>query len=226
MSSLTPRRAPYRDRPLRRDAERNRQRVLAAARQVLAARGLDAGFEEIARVAGVGVATVYRRFPERADLVDALFEEEVALVGARLEEALAAPDPWTGLRDLVLWSVHRMANDRGLTQVLTAAGHGHRQLDRQRARLDPLFDELVARAQATGALRPDVTSLDLLMALTLTSPIRAPGTPGARERQATLLLDGPSAHRDSPTPMPGPTPTAQDLACIAAPHDRPGQPSR
>ncbi|MGR7027598.1 TetR/AcrR family transcriptional regulator [Geodermatophilus sp. URMC 62] len=127
---------------------------------------------------------MYRRFPERSDLVDALFEEGIALVGARLEEALAVPDPWTGLCDLVLWSVHRMANDRGPTQVLTAAGHA------------------------------------------LTSRIGAPGNPGARERHATLLRDGLSAHRDSPTPMPAPAPTAQDLACIAAPDDRPGQPSR
>ncbi len=226
MSSLTPGRTPDRDRPLRRDAERNRQLVLAAARQVLAARGLDAGFEEIARVAGVGVATVYRRFPERSDLVDALFEEEIVLVGARLEEALAVADPWTGLRDLVLWSVHRMANDRGLAQVLAAAGHGHQRIDRERARLDPLFDELVRRAQATGALRPDVTALDLLIALTLTSRIGAPGSSAARERHATLLLDGLAAHRDSPTPMPAPAPTAQDLACIAAPDDRPRPPSR
>ncbi|SFU07701.1 hypothetical protein SAMN05660657_05433 [Geodermatophilus amargosae] len=126
---------------------------------------------------------------------------------------------WTGLRDLVLWSVYRMANDRGLTQVLTAAGHGHRRLDRQRARLDPLFDEWVARAQTAGALRPDVTSLDLMIALTLTSRIGAPGDPGARERHATLLLDGPSAHRDSPTAMPAPATTASVRDGGARPDD-------
>src|SRR4051794_16477177 len=108
MSSVTP--APQRPAPkLRRDAERNRQLVLDAARQVFAARGLDAGFDEIARVAGVGAATVYRRFPQRADLVEALFEEEIAEVITQAQSAAAHPDPWLGLGGFFRWVVETQA---------------------------------------------------------------------------------------------------------------------
>ena len=115
-------------RPLRRDAERNRRLILAAARQVVAQRGLGAGFDEIARVAGVGVGTVYRRFPNRDDLVDALFEEQIDAVVARAEAAAADPEPWTGLCELISWAEEEQAPGRGLSKVLTAGGYGHERI--------------------------------------------------------------------------------------------------
>jgi AcrR family transcriptional regulator len=80
-------------RPLRRDAEQNRQRILAAAREVYSERGLDVTLDDIARHAGVGVGTVYRRFPGKEALIDALFEDKVNSLLSLAEEALANLDP-------------------------------------------------------------------------------------------------------------------------------------
>src|SRR3954471_24303008 len=85
------------DRPLRRDAERNRQRILAAAGELSTERGLRVTLDDIAHHAGVGVGTVYRRFPDKEVLIDALFEQRLERMRATAEQALADPDPWNGL---------------------------------------------------------------------------------------------------------------------------------
>src|SRR5262249_42662504 len=84
-------------RPLRRDAERNRLRILDAARELCAERGLEVTLDDVAHRAGVGVGTVYRRFPDKEQLIDALFEERLVEFSAIGEEALAAEDPLEGL---------------------------------------------------------------------------------------------------------------------------------
>src|ERR1700760_3728659 len=85
------------ERPLRRDAERNRQRILAAAADVFTERGLDATLEGGARAAGVGIGTVYRRFPDKETLISELFRDRVDALVTVAEEACAARDPWHGL---------------------------------------------------------------------------------------------------------------------------------
>src|SRR6201993_248250 len=85
------------DRPLRRDAERTGQRILAAAAEVFTERGLDATLDEIARAAGVGIGTVYRRFPDKATLISELFKDRIDALVTVAEEACAARDPWQGL---------------------------------------------------------------------------------------------------------------------------------
>src|SRR6202046_32000 len=85
------------ERPLRRDAERNRQRILAAAAQVFTERGLDATLDEVARAAGVGIGTIYRRFPDKESLVSELFRDRVDAFVTVAEEACAVRDPWQGL---------------------------------------------------------------------------------------------------------------------------------
>jgi AcrR family transcriptional regulator len=223
MSSVTPPLdAVEEGRPLRRDAERNRRLILAAARQVFAQRGLTAGFEEIARVAGVGVGTVYRRFPDRADLVDALFEEEIDAVVARVEAAAADPDPWAGLRDFITWGVEAQATDRGLSQVLTAGGYGHERIARGRARIEPAVALLVERAQAAGGLRTDVSALDIAVATATLSQIGGTDRPDLRQRYVTLLLDGLAVSRGAPSPLPGIPPVDADLACLVEPARRGG----
>src|SRR3954452_7770297 len=87
---------PTSDRSLRADAERNRERILAAAREVFAERGLDAPFDAIAQRAGVGQATLYRRFPRREDLIAACFAPKLAEYAEVLDDALALPDAWAG----------------------------------------------------------------------------------------------------------------------------------
>src|SRR5437763_15723704 len=85
------------ERPLRADAERNRERILAAAREAFAEDGLDVGLHEIAKRAGVGVGTVYRRFPEKEQLIEALFHDRIEEVVGIAERGLAFDDAWTGL---------------------------------------------------------------------------------------------------------------------------------
>jgi AcrR family transcriptional regulator len=204
-------------RPLRRDAERNRRLVLDAARRVFAARGLDAGFDEIAREAGVGAATVYRRFPERADLVDALFEQQIDEVVAQLDSAAADPDPWAALCGFLRWGMEAQAHDRGLAEVLAEAGHGHEDLDRGRQRIEPLAGALIARAQQAGRPRPGVTPLDLLLPTTLFARVGTPEDADIRERLLTLLLDGLVVGRTGPTPLPGSPATEDHLAALTSP---------
>lgn len=207
-------------RPLRRDAERNRALILDAAREVFAAQGLDAGFDEIARAAGVGVGTVYRRFPERGDLVEALFEQEVDAVVERAEQSAADPDAWRGLRDFLCWGVEAQAADRGLAQVLAAAGRGHERVAAGRQRLRPAVQALVERAQRAGVLRDDVTELDIGIAVAMLSQIGGPQRAELRERYLVLVLDGLAVQRAAPSPLPAAPASEEDLACVVEPARR------
>src|ERR1700742_905052 len=106
--------APTSDKPLRKDAARNRARILEAARDLFQQRGLSASLNEIAHHAGVGVGAVYRHFPNKDELVEGLFEQRVAEIVARMEPALEDPDPWHGLTEFVRHSTDMQAADRGL----------------------------------------------------------------------------------------------------------------
>src|ERR1700727_1301184 len=103
---------PPAPRPLRRDAELNRQRILRAAAEVFTSRGLQASLDDVARHAGVGVGTVYRRFPDKESLVEALFEERIEAIVAIAEKALAEPDSWTGLVSFLESACSELATDR------------------------------------------------------------------------------------------------------------------
>src|SRR5690349_10184951 len=99
---------------MRADAVRNRDRLLQAARELFAERGLNVSMDEIARHAGVGVGTAYRRFSSRADVIDALVDERVAEVEENIAKALEADDPWTGFAEFMEAHVAIHVADRGL----------------------------------------------------------------------------------------------------------------
>jgi len=141
---------------LRRDAERNRQRVLKAAAEVFNERGLEVSLDEIARHAGVGVGTVYRRFRTKEELVEALFMDRLDLVAAIADQAFAEPDPWSGLVSFMERMAEVMAGNLGLRQMLMFATHGRDLTAVARERNAPLVERLVERAQAAGQLRGDV----------------------------------------------------------------------
>jgi len=150
-------------RPLRRDAQRNRQVVLQAAQRMFALRGADCSFEDIAREAGVGVGTVYRRFPDRRTLIEAILEQRVADVDGAATAALTLEEPWAAA-ELFVGSVARMQlEDRGLRGLL----HDHifvsAGLALLRQRLTPAADTLAARLRDHGAAREDLTGQDLLV---------------------------------------------------------------
>src|SRR4051794_15749403 len=143
-------------RPLRADAARNRARLLAAAKEVFAARGLDATMDEVARRAGVGVGTAYRRFRNRDDLITALFEERLDGFRGLRDEALGADDPGHGLSCFLERWREGQAADRGFRELLLQSVEGRERMLRFRAHIRPLVAELLRRARDAGELRDDV----------------------------------------------------------------------
>jgi AcrR family transcriptional regulator len=195
-------------RPLRRDAERNRQRILAAAQQAFADRGLDVSLDEIAAQAGLGVGTVYRRFASKEALVEALFEDRLGEVVAAGERALADPDAWRGLVTFLEGSNALHGFDRGLREVLLGSRFGHEHVARVRESLQPIVTTLVARAQEQGRLRPDAAATDIpLIAIMLGSVVDYTRhvQPEIWRRCLAVIIDGLRAGVAEPTPMhPGP----------------------
>lgn len=196
--------SPVHDRPLRRDAERNRQRILEAARDAFAEDGLAVTLDEIARRAGVGVGTIYRRFPDKEQLIDALFEERMSEMVALAEAALRRDDGWDGLVGFLESATAAHADDRGLKEVALSGVHGLERVARARELMFPLVTRLVSRAQEQGTLRPDLEPTDLpLLQLMLgsLSECTRDVDPDIWRRFLGILTDGLRTRRDSPSPL-------------------------
>ena len=194
-------------RPLRRDAERNRQRILKAAAEVFNERGLDVSLDEIARHAGVGVGTVYRRFRTKEELIEALFMDRLDSVATIADEADANPDAWCGLVSFMEQMAEIMAGDVGLRQMLMFATYGRDLVAVARQRNEPLVARLVQRAQAAGQLRADIQQTDIpfiVFMLTEAAHLGYAATPGIWRRYLTLILDGMRPAREGVTPLPVP----------------------
>jgi AcrR family transcriptional regulator len=192
-------------RPLRADAERNRLRIIQAAAEVFAKRGLDAGLDEIARHAGVGTGTVYRRFPDKSLLIDALIEQRMAALDELAERAVRLERGWDGLVLFLETLVGQLITDRGLTDMLfTDCGDNQLIADR-RSRLGPILAELVERAKEQGDVRPDLSVSDVAMIQVMLTAAGAFGGDVRADlwrRQLGILLDGLRTRRDAPTPLP------------------------
>jgi AcrR family transcriptional regulator len=196
------------ERPLRADAERNRQRILDAARELFAERGLCVTLNDIAHHAGVGVGTVYRRFPDKSQLIDGLFEQRLAELLGLMEIAIADPDAWNGLTTFLRQALELQAADRGLKDLITGTPDGLERVSRIRERLFPLGAELVRRAHEQGKLRGDIAAQDLpvvqLMLATLIDAARDV-EPELWRRYLAIVLRGLSAQPDTmPAIEPGP----------------------
>ena len=192
-------------RPLRADAARNRLRLLAAARAVFAERGLDATMDEVARRAGVGVGTAYRRFRNRDELIGALFEERLDEYLGLLDDALAQPDPWSALTGFLDRSMAMQADNRGFRDLLLHSAGAEQRMQRFRGQVRPLIGELLRRAEAAGALRGDLDERDVLLISVMVGAVTdfaSDVQPELWRRSLTLLLDGLAARRDAPSPLP------------------------
>lgn len=193
------------ERPLRADAERNRLRILAAAGELFATRGLDVSLDEIAAHAGVGVGTVYRRFADKDALIDALFEERIDEIATAARRALDAEDPWEGFVGFMREANALQAADRGLKQTLLSRGRGRERVERARDTIAPVAMQLVQRARDAGRLRDDLGRFDVPMVHVMVGAV-ADATrdvaPGAWERFLGIILDGMCASRSAPTPLP------------------------
>jgi len=182
---------------LRRDAERNRQRIIAAAHEVFREHGLNATLDDVARHAGVGVGTVYRRFANKEELVDALFADMVDQVESISIEAAADPDAWRGLATSLERLCELQAFDRGLREVMLGTGRGPQRKTQMYGRIRSTVDQLVDRAKAQGALRPDMQPWDLPMVQLMVAAVTDnTGHPDLWRRYLRLLLDGLRARPD------------------------------
>ena len=177
--------------PLRTDAQRNRERIIEAARRCFAESGLDVGVEEIARSAGVGMGTLYRRFPTKASLIHAIFEQRLDELQPTIDRACAAGDPWEGLVDLLVAVVEQQSEDHGFGQmVVLRFGPEAIPEDVRRRVLGP-FEDLLARAQQAGAARPDVGPEDVPAIMRMAGATAlGSGRSGDWRRHVELLLDG------------------------------------
>ena len=196
---------PDSERRLRRDAERNRRRILAAAADAFAECGLAVTMDEIARRAGVGVGTVYRRFPDKELLIEALFEERIGELVVLAEAARDDPDPWHGLVGFIEGLVALLAADRGLKEVVLSGAHGRARVARARGRIAPVVDELLERAQAAGDLRPDLAGPDVgLVQVMLAAVVDCTSevAPEAWRRMLGIVVDGLRTRRDAPSELP------------------------
>ena len=150
---------------LRVDARQNRDRIVDAARETFAAEGLDVSMTEIARRAGVGVATLYRRFPTKEALVREVFAEQLAACTGEVHDAAQDPDPWRGFCRAVEKLCEMQARDRGFSAAFLTAFPDTVPVDELRARAEEAFAGLVERAKGVGMLRPDFTTDDLTLVL-------------------------------------------------------------
>lgn len=147
--------------PQRRDAQANRAKLLDAARQVFAERGLDVTLDDIAVRAQVGVGTAYRNFANKDALIDELLFQRMDELTAMARHCLAIEDPWTALRTFLEQIVELQCQDRGLKQVLYSPQRAHKRVAKARDQLVPVIAELVDRAKAAGQVRPDASSTDV-----------------------------------------------------------------
>jgi AcrR family transcriptional regulator len=194
---------------LRADAQRNRERLLVAAADLFGARGLDVSMEDIAREAGVGVGTLYRRFGNREELIDALFESRLADFTEMMREIAEIPDAWTALVALLERMLDAQAQDRGLKHLFHSREQSHPAVKEV---TDLVLDEIgriVTRAQGAGQMRTDVQPMDVsLLAFQVGSvaDLTAERDPDAWRRALAIALDGlrPGRERDEPRREPLP----------------------
>ncbi len=210
---------PPSDRPLlRRDAERNRRRVLAAARKLIAERGLSVGYEEIAREADVGVGTVYRRFPTRDGLFHEVFYDRVDAVVGILEEAVAVEDPWEGLCQFMRRDFELQSSDRGLREFMLGRADITELRQRAGERIQPLVAELVERARAAGRLRADVGQGDIEIILAMLGNLMDASlhvAPDLWRRYLAIVLGG-IERRGEQDEIPGRPPDRPEVERILA----------
>jgi AcrR family transcriptional regulator len=189
--------------PLRSDAERNRERIIAAARTVFARDGLNASMASVAREAGVGIATMFRRFPTKEELVDAVFSDRMGAYVDVVTAALDDPDPWNGFVGYIETACAMQAADNGFADVLTMTFPTAKILEERRNRAYEGMLVLIDRAKATGRLREDFDPSDLvLIHMAIAGVVNATGdaAPDAWRRVVALLIQSLEAPARGPLP--------------------------
>jgi AcrR family transcriptional regulator len=191
------------DRPLRADARRNREKVLAAARAVFSEAGRDAQIDDVARRAGVGVGTVYRHFPTKEALIEALMVEAFRSIADEAERALDVEDPWEALTRVLWCGAETMSADRALSEVFASIPGAMESAMPTIEGLTETMGVLIRRAQAAGVLRDDmiVDDIPMLMCGIGSATKKEHRCEGAWRRHLSIVLDGLRATSAS-SPLP------------------------
>jgi AcrR family transcriptional regulator len=192
-------------RRLRRDAQANRDRILAAARAAFAEEGIDVPVERIARGAAVGMGTLYRHFATKEDLADAVLEDAFEEFVRAAEQALAEDDAWRGFENFLERVFALNAENRGLKDMIATREHGQARAEAMRRRMRPLVRGLIERAREQGALRPDFTPEDMPLVFWAGGRVidaTADVAPDLWRRYLGFMLDGLRAEAASPLPHP------------------------
>jgi AcrR family transcriptional regulator len=189
---------------LRADALDNRERILDSARALFAADGLSVSMREVARRAGVGPATLYRRFPTKQMLVTEVFADQLRACRAIADEGLADPDPWRGFGLVIKRTCELHARDRGSTEAFMSTFPNAVDFAADREYTLKSIAELARRAQDAGRLRPDFVLDDLVLMLMANKGIHATSTAArvaASRRFAAFVIQ---AFQTSPhhSPLP------------------------
>ncbi|HEX2703629.1 MAG TPA: helix-turn-helix domain-containing protein [Solirubrobacteraceae bacterium] len=193
-----------RDRVLRVDAQRNQDRIVAAAHEAFAELGYEVTIEEIARRAGVGAATIYRRFPTKERLLHAIFETRIGELELAVAAAAAMPDPWEALLAGIRALVEIQTANMVFLQALDQAGAMLELKDDIRDRVFKPLCSLFSRAQASGQIRRDLapSELPLLIQMVTATAKHSPScaAPSSAERYLALLTD--ALRTPTPSPLP------------------------
>lgn len=204
MTSRTPA-----EKPLRTDALRNRNAIITAAQHAFAEQGLQVPLDEIARRAGVGEATLHRRFPDRESLIAAAFSDKMADYADAAAHALADPDPWAGFCGYVRRVCAMQSGDRGFAELLTltfaATNPAIEDLEGRRARAYRDWVTIVRRAKTSGHLRADFHPDDMILLLMANAGVVAATAgiaPHAWQRFVEYLLQAFTTEHASELPAP------------------------
>ncbi|MGW0003194.1 TetR/AcrR family transcriptional regulator [Nocardia grenadensis] len=190
MKHATTLRAPRR---LRADAARNQQRIVEAARELFADRGLEITLDDVAERAGVGVGTVYRRFANKKELIAEVFEHSLGAFADHAEGALRDPDPWLGLVQFVEYACRHLAANRGFSEVILELDLDTERFHGLRDRIKPAVAAIVARAREAGVLQPDIEPSDLFAMIHMVDGLAEfakPINPDIWRRYMAITLNG------------------------------------
>jgi AcrR family transcriptional regulator len=179
-------------RPLRADAQRNVEKLLAAAREAFASEGPNAPLDDIARAAGVGAGTLYRHFPTRLALLEAVYRDNVERLSAEGERLAATEPPAEALVDWLRSFVGVVSQKRGLAAALSDEGRGRELFAQCHAMINATGTELLDNAKAAGAIRADVPLSDLLKMVGAFAAAGETSPEGSAlsERLLVLAMDG------------------------------------
>jgi AcrR family transcriptional regulator len=197
---------------LRADAERNRRRILEAAAAAFSESGLDVGVAEIARRAGVGAGTLFRRFPTKEDLIFAIIEERTLELIAAGRTALAEDDPARAIREFMFAGVEMHVRDQGFFDAVVKRLNREERLRELRVEIVEIAGELLRRGQEAGVVRDDLEPPDLPLLMCAAASAAAPlhqALPELWRRYVTVILDG--LGPDGATTLDQPAPTIADF---------------